>query len=163
VPCDIDGRHPPGSALRPAEGAEPFVGGDLAISHRGTDLAMRIREATGGRGADLVYDVVGGETAGAAVKALARNGRIAIVGFASGVPVTLNAVDLLLRNYSAVGVLADAHSPALQEAAWSHLAELAEAGKLATPVGRIWSFDEVPDMIAQQTNPPAGKVVVKVS
>ncbi|MEV0717498.1 zinc-binding dehydrogenase [Asanoa sp. NPDC050611] len=139
------------------------VGADQAVSYRGTDLEKEIREATGGHGADLIFDVVGGETAGIAVKTLARHGRIAIVGFASGVPVTLDPVDMLLRNYTAVGVLADAHTPAGEEAAWGRLAALAEEGKLATPVGTVWSFDDVPAMIAQQTTPPPGKSVVRVA
>ncbi|GIF73737.1 quinone oxidoreductase family protein [Asanoa siamensis] len=138
------------------------IGADHAVSHRDQDLAKELRGATGG-GADLVFDVVGGETAGTAVRALARHGRIAIVGFASGAPVALDPVDMLLRNYTAVGVLADAHSPAGEEAAWGRLAELAEQGLLRTPVGKVWSFDQVPDMIAEQTTPPPGKIVVKIA
>ena len=63
------------------------IGADHAVSRHSADLAKELTEATGGHGVDLIYDVVGGETAATAVKALARNGRIAIVGFASGVPV----------------------------------------------------------------------------
>ena len=139
------------------------VGADHAVSRHSADLTKELLEATGGHGADVVYDVVGGNTAAAAVKALARNGRLAIVGFASGAPVSLDPVDMLLRNYSAVGVLADAHSPEAEAVAWSRLAELAEQEVLTTPVGKVWSFDQVPDMIAEQTAPPAGKVVVRVA
>ncbi|MEV4537322.1 zinc-binding dehydrogenase [Asanoa sp. NPDC049518] len=139
------------------------VGADQAVSRHSADLTKELLEATGGKGADVVYDVVGGETAAAAAKALGRGGRLAIVGFASGTPVTLDPVDMLLRNYSAVGVLADAHSAEGERAAWGRLAELARQGALTTPVGKVWSFDQVPDMIAEQTTPPAGKVVVLVA
>jgi NADPH:quinone reductase len=138
------------------------IGADHAFSHRGGDVADLIRKSTDGHGADLIYDVVGGEIAGTALQAIARNGRIAIVGFASGVPVSLDPADLILRNYSAVGVLAVPDSPEAEAAVWSRLVELAEEGKLATPVGRVWTFDEVPEMIAQQSAPPPGKSVVRV-
>jgi NADPH:quinone reductase len=139
------------------------IGADHAVSRHSADLAKELTEATGGHGVDLIYDVVGGETAATAVKALARNGRLAIVGFASGVPVTLDTVDLLLRNYTAVGVLAGGYSREQDAQAWGRLADLAALGKLDTPVGRVWSFDEVPEMVAQQTTPPPGKSVVRVT
>jgi NADPH2:quinone reductase len=139
------------------------IGADHAFSYRGGDVADQIRRSTDGHGADLIYDVVGGELAGTALQAIARNGRIAVVGFASGVPVRLDASDLLLRNYSAVGVLAAPDSSETEVAAWSRLIELAEEGKLTTPVRRVWTFDEVPAMIAQQSAPPPGKSLVRVA
>ncbi|SNT18053.1 NADPH2:quinone reductase [Asanoa hainanensis] len=139
------------------------IGADHAVSRHSTDLTKELLAATGGKGADVVYDVVGGDTAAAAAKALGRGGRLAIVGFASGAPVTLDPVDMLLRNYSAVGVLADAHSREGEAVVWARLAELAGQGALTTPVGKVRSFDQVPTMIAEQTNPPAGKIVVRVA
>jgi NADPH2:quinone reductase len=138
------------------------AGADDVVSHRSADLAKELLALTDGRGVDLIYDVVGGETANTAVRALARDGRIAIVGYASGTLVTLDPADMLMRNYSAVGVLG-VTSPEADAIAWSRLVELVEAGKLATPVGHVWSFDKVPAMVARQTAPLPGKMVVRVA
>jgi NADPH2:quinone reductase len=140
------------------------LGADHVLNHRTDDLTARIAEITDGRGVDLIYDPVGGDTAATVVKSLARNGRIAIIGVASGTPVALDPMDMLLRNYSAVGVLAIPNDdPEVEAAVWSRLAGLAEKGAITTPVGRVYGFDEVPRMIADQSAPGAGKSVVRVA
>ncbi|MFC4031563.1 NADPH:quinone oxidoreductase family protein [Streptomyces polygonati] len=138
-------------------------GADHVLNHRTEDLTARIAEITGGRGVDLVYDPVGGDTAATAVRSIARNGRIALVGLASGAPLALDAMDLLLRNYTAVGVLAIPGGPEAEAAVWARLAELAGQGAITTPVGAVYDFQDVPRMIAEQTSPRAGKSVVRVA
>jgi NADPH2:quinone reductase len=138
-------------------------GADHAINHKTADLPREIAELTAGHGVDLVYDTVGGDLAGAAIRGLARNGRIAIVGLASGATVQLSSLDLLARNYSAVGVLASGYTPEEDAAAWSVLEDLASRKAITTPVGTVYDFHDVPAMIRQQTAPPPGKSVVRVS
>jgi NADPH2:quinone reductase len=139
-------------------------GADHVLNYRTDDLTAGLAEITDGRGVDLIYDPVGGDTAATAIKSLARNGRIALIGLASGAPAPLDPMDLILRNYSAIGVLSIPHSDPQQEAAvWERLASLASQGKITTAVGTIYDFDEVPRMIAQQSAPGAGKVVVRVA
>ncbi|GHD42318.1 quinone oxidoreductase family protein [Streptomyces galbus] len=139
------------------------LGADHVVNHRTDDVTARVAGITGGRGVDVIYDPVGGETAATAVKSLARNGRIAMIGLASGSPVALDPMDMLLRNYSAVGVLAiPDDDPEAEAAVWSRLADLAKKGAITTPVGRVYGFDEVPRMITEQAAPGAGKSVVRV-
>jgi NADPH2:quinone reductase len=138
------------------------AGADHVVSHRTDDLAARVDEITAGRGVDLVYDVVGGPTAATATRTLARHGRMVVVGWASGTPVELNTVDMLLRNWSAVGVLASGHTARQDVAIWDRLLELADRGLLDTPVGTVWPFADVSAMIAQQGAPGPGKSVVRV-
>jgi NADPH2:quinone reductase len=133
------------------------------VNYRTEDLAGRIAEITDGAGVDVIYDPVGGDTAATALRSIARNGRIALVGLASGAPVALDAMDMLLRNYTAVGVLATPGSPEAEAAVWKHLADLAERGSINTPVGRVYDFDDVPQMITEQLAPGAGKSVVRVA
>jgi NADPH2:quinone reductase len=138
-------------------------GADHVINYRTADLTEAIDAITGGRGVDLIFDPVGGETAAKAVKSLARYGRIAVLGLASGSTVRIDSIDLLMRNYSAVGVFAGGHTPEEDAAAWGRLYDLAERKEITTPVGTVYSFDEVPAMIRQQGAPPPGKSVVRVS
>jgi NADPH:quinone reductase len=87
-----------------------------------------------------------------------------MIGIASGTPVALDPMDMLVRNYSAVGVLAMPNDdPEAETAVWNRLADLAEKGAITTPVGRVYGFDEVPRMIAEQTAPWPGKSVVRVA
>lgn len=157
-----------GAQVIAVAGGEPKLefcrqhGAHETIDYRSEDVAEKILELTDGRGADLIYDTVGGATATVAVNGLARGGRIALIGLASGAPVALNAMDMLLRNYSAVGVLATPLSPEDEAAAWQRLSELAADGRITTPVGRVYAFADVPAMVAGQSAPAPGKSVVRV-
>ncbi|MGW4490265.1 zinc-binding dehydrogenase [Amycolatopsis sp. NPDC004368] len=140
------------------------LGADHVLNHRTDDLPAKILELTGGRGADLIFDPVGGETAAAVLKSLGRNGRIAMMGLASGAPVPLDPVDMLMRNYTAVGVLALPQDDLNVEASvWDHLRKLVEDGAITTAVGTVYGFDDVPRMIAEQSSPRAGKSIVRVA
>jgi NADPH:quinone reductase len=139
------------------------AGADHAINYKTADLTREIAELTHGHGADLIYDTVGGDLAATSIASLARNGRIAIVGMASGASVELGSLDMLLRNYSAVGVLAAGYTPEQDAAAWAALTDLAERRAITAPVGTVFPFADVPAMIGQQGSPPPGKSVVRVS
>lgn len=138
-------------------------GAHEAIDHRSEDVAARLTELTGGRGVDVLYDPVGGETAGKALTALARGGRIVLIGFASGALVDMNARYLLYGNHSAIGVLAGPGRPEKEAPAWRHLARLAAEGLIRTPLGPIHDFADVPLVVARQAAPPPGKCVVRVA
>jgi NADPH2:quinone reductase len=138
-------------------------GADHVLNHRTDDLTARIAELTGGHGVDLIYDPVGGDTAALALKSLARGGSILLIGLASGSLAPLSPMDLLLHNHTAVGVLAvPQEDPAAEAAVWGHLRDLAASGAITTPVGTVYDFAEVPQMIARQAAPPPGKSVVRV-
>jgi NADPH2:quinone reductase len=78
------------------------VGAEHAIDPT-DDVKTRARELTDGQGVDVVYDVVGGDTAEAALRALRFDGRFCVIGFTGGIPrVPLNLV--LLNNRTVVGV-----------------------------------------------------------
>jgi NADPH:quinone reductase len=63
-----------------------------------------VKEATGGRGVDLVVDPIGGETFDDAIRTLATEGRLLVIGFAAGGIPTVKVNRLLLRNVSVIGV-----------------------------------------------------------
>ncbi|WP_373051401.1 NADPH:quinone oxidoreductase family protein [Thalassovita aquimarina] len=78
------------------------AGADEAIGYE--NLKDQLKDMTGGKGVDVVYDVVGGEAFDACSRSMARNGRLLIIGFASGTipkfPVNL----ALVKEYAVVGV-----------------------------------------------------------
>ncbi|MFE4831013.1 NADPH:quinone oxidoreductase family protein [Streptomyces sp. NPDC056672] len=80
------------------------LGCDLVIDRRTDDLVAAVKEATGGRGADVVYDPVGGEAFTRSTKCVAFEGRIVVVGFASGTIPTPALGHALVKNYSIMGL-----------------------------------------------------------
>ncbi len=78
------------------------AGADEAFGYE--DLKDNLKSATGGRGVDVVFDPVGGEAFDAASRSMARNGRLLVVGFASGTIPKLPVNLALVKEYSAVGV-----------------------------------------------------------
>ncbi|MEW2630713.1 NADPH:quinone oxidoreductase family protein [Streptomyces sp. NPDC048389] len=80
------------------------LGCDVVIDRRADDIVAAVKEATGGRGADVIYDPVGGDAYAKSAKCVAFEGRIVVVGFASGdIPApALNHA--LVKNYSIMGL-----------------------------------------------------------
>jgi NADPH2:quinone reductase len=104
-----------------------------------------VLELTGGRGADMTYDPVGGDLFLDGVRALARSGRLVVVGFAAGDIPTIKVNRLLLRNVSIVGAAwgeAIAADPSLARDIHARLVPLVTSGAVAPPIGKIFSFDD---------------------
>ncbi len=80
------------------------LGCDLVIDRRTDDIVAAVKEATGGRGADVIYDPVGGDAYAKSAKCVAFEGRIVIVGFASGSVPAPALNHALVKNYSIVGL-----------------------------------------------------------
>ena len=119
------------------------LGAEATVDHRDGPVAPALRELTGGRGVDLIYDPVGGTLAEEAAGALARNGRLLTVGFASGEWPSLTTIQLVITNTSLVGVFAGGYSRDELEAIHSSLSGLVADGRLRTAVTAQIPFDEL--------------------
>jgi NADPH2:quinone reductase len=137
------------------------IGADHVVNYRTSDVVEQVRRITDGRGADVVFDPVGGELGTRAAGAVARLGRFALIGYASGSWATLDPLDMVLRNYAAVGVFASG-TPEEDRQAYDHLADLARRGVIRTPVSRVVPFDEVPDAVDAIPTAVPGKTIVRV-
>ncbi|MDO8703742.1 MAG: NADPH:quinone oxidoreductase family protein [Sulfuricaulis sp.] len=127
------------------------------------DFVEAVKRLTGGRGVDVIFDPVGGETCERAAHCLARYGRIGLVGFASGSWPRLDPLDMVLKNYSALGVFAGGLALAEEGQTFVDLCALAEQGKIKTPIARVFAFDEVLSALKLlETSPPPGKMIIKV-
>lgn len=141
------------------------IGADHTVNYRTGDLTEEVRGLTNGRGADVVFDPVGGDMANRALRAIAREGRFAVVGLASGTFVTADAAAMVIGNYSMVGVLGGAFldSPHRDSVAIDAVCGLAGRGLISTPLGEVSSFDAAPDAIQAIAEGKAiGKSVVRV-
>ncbi|GGS14318.1 oxidoreductase [Streptomyces aureoverticillatus] len=107
------------------------LGCDLVLDRREDDIVGAVKEATGGRGADVVYDPVGGDAYAKSARCVAFEGRILVVGFASGAIPTPALNHALVKNYSIVGLhwgLYNTKDPAAVLACHEQLTELAAKG-----------------------------------
>lgn len=158
------------------------LGAELAIDYREQDFVEAVLDATGGRGADVVCDLVGGEVGLRSFDCIAREGRYLIAGFSAGVEsgeVGLPPRRASLGNFSLVGVMmawVSEPDPALRragfqpfprevgEAIHADVLALLAAGRIRPVVGRVIDFDQVPagleDLESRRT---LGRVVVRVS
>jgi NADPH:quinone reductase len=81
------------------------LGADVVLDHRRLgSLSAAVREQTGGRGVDVVFDTVGGPDAREPLRCLAWNGRYLVIGFASGQVPVIKANQTILKGVSVVGV-----------------------------------------------------------
>jgi NADPH2:quinone reductase len=121
-------------------------GADHAISYRDETWPERVKEITG-RGADVIYDPVGGDVFDFSTKCIASDGRLLVVGFTSGRIPTVQANRVLLKNMSVVGVFwgrqIDEHPEYFSEAN-SALVALYTAGKIRPSVSQAYPLSDAP-------------------
>ncbi len=79
-------------------------GAEEAYDYSGPDWVERVKQATAGRGADVIYDPVGGDVFDLSTKCIAFGGRLLVIGFASGRIPTIQANKILLKNIAVVGL-----------------------------------------------------------
>ncbi|MCX4879139.1 MULTISPECIES: NADPH:quinone oxidoreductase family protein [unclassified Streptomyces] len=109
------------------------LGCDVVVDRRSEDVVAAVKEATGGRGADVIYDPVGGEAYTQSTKVVAFEGRIVVVGFASGTIPSPGLNHALVKNYSILGLhwgLYGTKNPKLIQHCHEQLTELAARGAI---------------------------------
>ncbi|KOV89417.1 MULTISPECIES: NADPH:quinone oxidoreductase family protein [unclassified Streptomyces] len=107
------------------------LGCDVVVDRRAEDVVAAVKEATGGRGADVIYDPVGGTAYAQSAKLVAFEGRIVVVGFASGTIPSPALNHALVKNYSILGLhwgLYNTKNPKLVQHCHEQLTELAARG-----------------------------------
>ena len=107
------------------------------------DLTAAINSFSDGHGADVVIDTVGGDVFTACRRAIASEGRIVVVGFTSGHIPELKLNNLILRNFTVMGVNAFYYGDDLARIT-HEIIELWSAGKIAPPVEAEYDFDDAP-------------------
>jgi NADPH2:quinone reductase len=134
------------------------------IDHRTEDVAARVRDITGGRGVDIVLDPVGGDAFETAQRCLASEGRLVVIGFASGKVGTLSAGVALGKNIDMIGVYWGAYRGGDADRirrAYDELGRWVEAGKLQPHVAARVPLAEAPRALALMAGRTlAGKIVL---
>jgi NADPH2:quinone reductase len=140
------------------------LGADVVIDRHSQDFVEVVKEVTGGRGADVVYDPVGGEAYARSTKCIAFEGRILVVGFASGQIPAAALNHALIKNYSIVGLhwgLYQTKMPELIGECHRQLTKLVAEGAIRPLVGERVGLEEVPSVLHRLADgDTVGRIVV---
>ena len=122
------------------------LGADRAIDYKTEDFAAVVQDATGGRGVDVILDMVGGDYVDRELKCLADDGRIVLIAFLGGSRATLNLNEILRRRLVVTGStlrprpveFKGAIAAKLREKVWP----LVEAGRIKPVVHETFPLDQ---------------------
>jgi NADPH:quinone reductase len=143
------------------------AGADEAITFPGVDLKTAVRALTGGKGADVIYDCIGGEASEPLVRALAWQGRFLVVGFAAGeipkIPLNL----LLLKGAAIIGVFwgeAARRSPEYHRANMLQVLDWVAQRRLKPRIHATYPLDRIGEALSVlERREATGKVVLTIS
>jgi NADPH2:quinone reductase len=140
------------------------LGADIVVDRRTEDFVAVVKEATGGRGANVVYDPVGGDAYARSTKCIAFEGRIVVVGFTSGTVPTPGLNHALVKNYSIHGLhwgLYNTHDPVAVRHAHDELTRLAADGEVRPLVSERVPLDGAADAVQRVADgATVGRLVV---
>jgi len=128
------------------------LGADAAIDYRREDFIEATKAFTDGRGADVIYDSVGGDTFDGSRRCVAFEGRIVVVGFAGGSIAEAPTNHVLVKNYSVVGLhwgLYRRLHPALVQACHQDLMRLHASGAIAPLIGAVRPLADAPTALTE--------------
>ncbi len=141
-------------------------GADHALNYRDQAWVDQVKQITGGRGADVVYDPVGGDIFDLSTKCIASEGRLLVIGFAGGRIPSIAANRILLKNISVIGCYWGGyleHHPEFMAEAQAKLFGMYEAGQIKPVVSRAFSLASAAEALrALAERNSYGKVVLSV-
>jgi len=159
------------TVIAAAGGAEKLAvakraGADHLIDYTSEDLRERMKAITGGRGADVVYDPVGGDAFDQSLRSIAWEGRIIVIGFAAGRIPQIPANLVLVKNIDVIGFFWGSyrrHKPELMGQSFQQLFRWFEQGKLKPHVSHRLPLTQVAEALGLlKTRKSTGKVVLTV-
>ncbi len=144
---------------------------DKVVAHTGAEGLLvtdgfreNVKEMTGGRGADVIFDPVGGDVFDESVRCIAFDGRLLVIGFTSGRIPTIGVNMPLIKGFSVVGVRAGEYGRQFPERGEENLAAIwtwAEQGKAKPRIHAEVPLSEWRDAFAMmQAREIVGKVVI---
>ena len=139
-------------------------GADAVINYREEDFVEKVDRLTNGRGADVIYDPVGGDTFDRSLKCIAFGGRLLVIGFASGRIPSVEMNRVLLKNISLVGLHWGRYfdeDPKVIEEAQRAISELYDAGKISPVISKTYPLSQAAVALAALgSRKTTGKVVL---
>lgn len=131
------------------------LGAEFGVNYSDAAWVDHVKQITGGKGADVIYDPVGGDVFDLSTKCIAPGGRLLVIGFASGRIPTIAVNRILIKDMAVVGALwgpfAAAHPDYLAEAQGA-LARMYEDGQIHPPKPHCYPLDQAPIALRDLAN-----------
>ena len=141
-------------------------GAAAVIDTASEDVRERIKALTDGRGADVIFDPIGGELFQASLRSIAWEGRLLVIGFASGHIPQIPANLLLVKNAGAVGFYWGSyrkHDPARVRAAFEELLRWHGEGRIMPLVSEVRPLARARDALERLlSRQSSGKIVLSI-
>ena len=141
------------------------LGAELAVDYREENFIEVVKGATNGRGADVIFDPVGGDVFDGSGRCVAFEGRIVVIGFAGGRIAEAPTNHVLVKNYSVVGMhwgLYTRVMPELVRTTHDDLVDLYEAGEIDPLISGTVPFEQLPKAMERLgSRGTYGKIVLR--
>lgn len=142
------------------------LGAAAAINYRDTDFAARITELTGGRGVNVILDIVGGPYLQRNISSLARDGRLVMIGFMGGTEATFDARQIILRRLTITGstlrIRTVDEKGAIARQLEARVWPLLEAGRVKPIIHATYPLERAADAHRALDEGHVGKIVLTV-
>ncbi len=141
-------------------------GADHGIDTSHEDVRARIKALTDGRGADVIYDPVGGDLFNASLRSVAFEGRILVIGFAGGTVPQIPANHLLVKNVDVIGLNWPAYAelnPQVMTGSFKILLDWYRAGAIQPHISATYPLEQAVEALHQVVaRKSTGKVVITI-
>lgn len=141
-------------------------GAEYLINYRSENFVEKVNDITEGKGADVIYDPVGGDVFDQSTRCIAWEGRILVIGFSSGRIPEIRTNKVLLKNMSVIGLWWGnyrLHNPQLIEETQQRLYQMYNEGAVKPVIHSSVEFKDLPQALELIENRKSyGKVVLKV-
>ena len=141
------------------------LGAERAINYREEDFVAVVKQATGGRGADVILDMVGGDYIARNVKAAADSGRIVMIAFLQGPKAEINFAPVMVKRLTLTGSTLRPRSigekAAIAESLAAHVWPLVAAGRVAPVMDSTYPLEKAAEAHARmESSAHIGKIVL---
>jgi NADPH2:quinone reductase len=143
------------------------LGASRAINYRTEDFVAVVKELTGGKGVDVILDMVGGDYVPRELACLADDGRLSLIAFLGGTRATIDMTDILRRRLTITGSTLRARSVDVKGAIAQSLEQkvwpLIEAGRIKPVIYRTFRLEEASAAHAlMESSAHVGKIILEV-
>ena len=143
------------------------LGAELAVNYRAADFVDAVREATGGRGVDVILDMVGGDYLPRDVRALALEGRLVMIAHQTGAKVELNFAQVMVKRLTITGSTLRPQSVEAKARIAADLGRevwpLLDAGRIAPVIDTTYPLEAAAEAHARlESSAHVGKIVLTV-
>ena len=143
------------------------LGADIAINYKEADFVEEVRSATGGKGVDLILDMVGGDYIERNFRALADDGRLVQIAFLQGSKAELNFARLMTKRLTMTGSTlrpqSDLAKARIADGLREHVWPLLESGRIAPVMDSEFALEDAADAHARmESSAHIGKIVLKL-